>query len=105
MTTWLEHVKKVHASGSTSFKESLKRASASWKKSKGGATKTAAPKAARKGKRKKKKKCTECEEEHSTDVQAAPKPFTFPKKKRRRAKKSMPKIPAKSFKDIDSINM
>ena len=99
MTTWLEHVKKVHASGSTSFKESLKRASASWKKNKGAATKTAAPKAARGKRKKKKKKCTECEEEHSTDVQAAP------KKKRRRAKKSMPKIPAKSFKDIDSINM
>ena len=52
MTTWLQHVKQVHAKGSTSFKESLKRASASWKKTKGAA---AAKKPAAKKKRRKKK--------------------------------------------------
>ncbi len=108
MTTWLQHVKKVHAAGSTSFKESLKRASASWKKTKGSkadssgdAKAAAAPKKKRRPRaRKKKKKCTDCEEKASTEEPAA-----APKKKRRRAKKVMPKLSGKAFKSIDSINM
>ena len=83
MTTWLQHVKKVHASGSTSFKESLKRASASWKKSKG------------KGKKKQ-------EEKASTAAPEAPAPK---KKRRKRVKKSMPKIPAGAYKSVDSRNL
>ena len=83
MTTWLQHVKKVHASGSTSFKESLKRASASWKKTKG------------KGKKKQ-------EEKASTSEQEAPAPK---KKRRKRVKKSMPKIPAGTYKNVDSRNL
>ena len=82
MTTWLQHVKKVHAAGSTSFKESLKRASVSWKKQKGkkGAAKasTAEPEAA-----------------------AAPRK----KKRRKRVKKSMPKMPAEVYKSVDSRNL
>ena len=39
MVSWLEHVKKVHAAGSTSYQESLKRASKSWKKGGGGSNK------------------------------------------------------------------
>ena len=79
--SWLAHVKAVHAKGSTSFKESLKRASASWKKTKG-----AAPK---KGK---KKVVEEVVEEEA------------PKKKRRR-RRAGPKIPAKGYKDVDSRNL
>ena len=98
MTTWLEHVKKVHASGSTSFKESLKRASASWKKTKG----KAAPKAAAAAKApKKKKRRRRRAEPDSTEVQeeaAAP-------KKRKRKKKTMPKIPAASFRNVDSVSL
>ena len=87
MTTWLQHVKKVHAAGSTSFKESLKRASVSWKKQKGAKGKKAAGKAS----------TAEPEE-------AAPK-----KKKRRklgkRVKRGMPKIPAEVYKSVDSRNL
>jgi hypothetical protein len=103
MTTWLQHVKKVHAAGSTSFKESLKRASASWKKTKASKADSSgdakAPKKKRRA-RKKKKKCTDCEEKDSIEQPAA-----APKKKRRRAKKVMPKLSGKAFKSIDSINM
>ena len=100
MTTWLEHVKKVHAAGSTSFKESLKRASASWKKG----AKTAAKaegKAAPKKKRKKRRKAQEeeVEEKASTEQQAAP------VKKKHRAKKNMPKIAKKAYKSVDSITV
>ena len=95
MTTWLQHVKKVHAAGSTSFKESLKRASASWKKIKaGGKATTAAPK--RKNKRGRKKKD---EEQASTEEPEAP------KKKRRKAKKTYAKKPAGAFTNIDSKNL
>ena len=95
MTTWLEHVKKVHASGSTSYKESLKRASASWKKSKG---KSETPK-----KKKRRGKAPKAEEKVSIEEPAAP---AAPKKKRRRkAKKSMPKIPAAAFKSVDSRSL
>ena len=90
MTTWMQHVKKVHASGDTSFKESLKRASTSWKK---GAAPKAAPKKAKKRGRKKKAK-DEPEEPEEPVV-----------KKKRRRKKTGPKIPAKAFKDIDSRNL
>ena len=79
MTTWLQHVKQVHASGSTSFKESLKRASASWKKKKAG-------------------KGAKAEENVSTASPEAPKA----KKKRRKRKKAMPRIPAASYKSVDS---
>ena len=78
MTTWLQHVKKVHAAGSTSFKESLKRASASWKKTK-------APK---KGKK---------TEEPAEEAEA-------PKKKRRR-RRAGPKLSAKAYKNVDSRNL
>ena len=81
MTTWLQHVKAVHAKGSTSFKESLKRASASWKKTK------AAPKA------KKGKKTEEPAEEAGA-----------PKKKRRR-RRAGPKLSAKAYKNVDSRNL
>ena len=86
MTTWLQHVKEVHSKGSTSFKESLKRASASWKKK----AKGAAPKA-RKGKKK-------AVEEEEVEVEA-------PKKKRRRRRKAGPKVPAKAYKSVDSRNL
>ena len=92
MTTWLQHVKKVHAAGSTSFKESLKRASASWKKQKGSSA--AKPKKKKRGKRK------SAEAEASTEEpeeEAAPK-----KKRRRKAKRSMPKIPAEAYKSVDN---
>ena len=92
MTTWLQHVKKVRASGSTSFKESLKRASASWKKTKGKATKSS-------GKRGKKAKA---EDTISTEEQEAPAPK---KKRRRKAKRSTPRIPAGAFKSVDSRNL
>ena len=103
MTTWLEHVKKVHASGSTSFKESLKRASASWKKQKGSAAKPA--KKAKATKRKRKKKDEDEDEvldepEVSTSKRAAPK-----KKKRKLRSKAGPKLSAKGFKNVDSINL
>ena len=88
MTTWLQHVKKVHASGNTSFKESLKRASASWKKS------------AAKPKRKRGKKSA-AEEKISTEEQEAP----AKKKRRRKAKRGTPKIPAGAFKNVDSRNL
>ena len=91
MTTWLQHVKQVHASGSTSFKESMKRASASWKKKKEGAVK--APK-----KRRGKKKAVE-EAEPST---ASP---VVVKKKRRRGKKAGPVLPVRNFKNIDSRSL
>ena len=93
MTTWLEHVKKVHASGSTSFKESLKRASASWKKSKGKAQGAKKPKKKR-GKKKAARGAAAAEEE----VEA-------PKKKRRRVKKTMPSLPGKPFKNIDNTTV
>ena len=99
MTTWLEHVKKTHAAGSTSFKESLKRASASWKKTKGASksSETAAPK---KRRRKKKAAVAEVEEKTSTEAQEAPK-----KKRRRRVKKNTPVLPDKNLKNIDSRNL
>ena len=86
MTTWLQHVKQVHAAGNTSFKESLKRASASWKKSKGKPA-AAAPKKRKRGK----KKSVDEEEKSFTDEQEdAPK-----KKRKKRVKKGMPTIPSK----------
>ena len=93
MTTWLQHVKQVNASGSTSFKESLKRASASWKKKKG---KPKAPK-------KKSKKAAKEEEEApiSIEEQVAPKK----KKRKRRVKKASPSLPAKNYKNIDSRSL
>ena len=84
-STWLAHVKEVHSKGNTSFKESLKRASASWKKKA-----KAAPKA-RKGKKK-------AVEEEEVEVEA-------PKKKRRRRRKAGPKVPAKAYKGVDSRNL
>ena len=96
MTTWLEHVKKTHAAGSTSFKESLKRASASWKKTKGkAASSSEAPK-----KKRRKKRAAKAVEETTPEPEA-------PKKKRRRRakKKNMPKIPAEVYKDVDSRNL
>ena len=96
MTTWLEHVKQVHASGSTSFKESLKRASASWKKGKGKSDSAAAPK-----KKRGRKKKRAAEEKTSTPEPEAP----IKKKRRRKAKKSMPKIPAAVFSNVDSRNL
>ena len=96
MTTWLQHVKKVHAAGNTSFKESLKRASASWKKQKGSGSEAAA---APKRKRGRKKKAA-AEEPISTDELEAPK-----KKKRRRAKKATPDLPDKNYKSTDSRSL
>ena len=87
MTTWLQHVKEVHKAGSTSFKESLKRASASWKAKKGKAPKKAPKKAAK--------------EEPAPEEEEAPKP----KKKRRKRRKVALKIPAKVLKNIDSRNL
>ena len=98
MTTWLQHVKKVHASGSTSFKESLKRASSTWKKTKGAKSDSAA---APKKKRGRKKKAAAVEEKASTPEPEAP----VKKKRRRKAKKSTPKIPAAAFTSVDSRNL
>ena len=84
MTTWLQHVKEVHKAGSTSFKESLKRASASWKSKKG----------------KKPKKAKAEKEEVKEDPKEEPKP----KKKRRRRRAAL-KIPEKVLKNIDSRSL
>lgn len=89
MVTWLEHVKKVHASGDTPFKASLKRASASWKKGKGSSSKKVV-------RRKKKGKAAPEEA-----AEAAPEPevsVPAPKKKKRKRKKAPPKV----FRNIDS---
>ena len=97
MTTWLQHVKAVHASGSTSFKESLKRASASWKKTKGKAS-TGAKKKKKVGKKQKK----EAEAQISTEE-----PAEIPKKKKRkrRVKKTSPSLSDANFKNIDSHSL
>ena len=95
MTTWLQHVKQVHAKGSTSFKESLKRASASWKKTKGAAKKPAAKKRGRK------KKAAEAED--STDEPVVQEGSPKVKKKRRR--RAPRKIPAGAYKNVDSRNL
>ena len=71
MTTWLQHVKQVHSKGSTSFKESLKRASASWKKTKGA---TAAKKPAKKRGRKKKAAPEAEAEAEQPEAEPEPKP-------------------------------
>ena len=84
MTTWLQHVKKVHAAGSTSFKESLRRASVSWKKQKAGKKKGAV-------------------KASIAEPEAAPAPKK--KKRRKRVKKTMPKIPAEVYKSVDSRNL
>ena len=84
MTPWLQHVKKVHAAGSTSFKESLRRASVSWKKQKAGKKKGAV-------------------KASIAEPEAAPAPKK--KKRRKRVKKSMPKIPAEVYKSVDSRNL
>ena len=86
MTTWLQHVKKVHAAGSTSFKESLRRASVSWKKQKAGKKKGAV-------------------KASTAEPEAAPAPAPKKKKRRKRVKKSMPKIPAAVFSNVDSRNL
>ena len=98
MTTWLEHVKKVHASGSTSFKESLKRASKSWKSG----SKAPKRKGSKRTKGKKKEEAEPEEEPVSTEAPAAPK-----KKRRRRLKPKVgPKIPSgKAYKRVDSVNL
>lgn len=103
MGTWIEHVKKVHAAGSTSFKESLKRASASWKKAKGKSAKAAAPAAAAapKKKRRRRKKKAEPEEED----QEVEEEKEAPKKKKKRRRKPGPKISAQAFKSVDSRNL
>ena len=100
MTTWLQHVKKVHAAGSTSFKDSMKRASASWKKTKGGAA-PKGPKAPPKRRRKRKSKAAP-EAEDSID-EPAPGPAAKPKKKRK--KRAPRKIPVAAYKNVDSRNL
>ena len=104
MTTWLQHVKQVHASGSTNFKESLKRASASWKKTKGKAASKSekAEPQAEKPKRKRRRKKTAAAEDEKTST-AAPEEAA-PKKKRRR-KRAMPRVPAAAYKSVDSRNL
>ena len=99
MTTWLQHVKQVHAKGSTSFKESLKRASASWKKTKGAAA-AKKPPVAKKKRRKKKGPAPEAEASIE-EPEAEPEPK--PKKKRRR--RAPRKIPAGAYKSVDSRNL
>ena len=84
MTTWIEHVKAVYSKGKgsgMSYKAALKAAAKTWKK---------------KGKAGKSKK-SEAAEVEAVEEEA-------PKKKRRR-KKAMPKVPAKAYKNIDSIGM
>ena len=81
MTTWIEHVKSVYQkgkSGGMSYKAALKAAAKTWKK---------------KGKASSKK---------SEPVEQDDAPAAAPKKKRRR-RKLAPKVPAKAFKNIDSI--
>ena len=106
MTTWLQHVKKVHASGSTSFKESLKRASASWKKGKAATGDKKAPKKKQGRKQGAAARSTAAPEAKSKDFDFDA-PTTHPpsKKKRRRKKKAMPKISRASLKNIDSVNL
>ena len=107
MTTWLQHVKQVHASGSTSFKDSLKRASASWKKTKGKAaskSEKAEPQAEKpKRKRRRKKKAEKAAADEEKTSTAAPEEAA-PKKKRRR-KRARPRIPAAAYKSVDSRNL
>ena len=124
MTTWSEHVKKVHAAGSTSFKESLKRASASWKKAKGKAAGAKAAPAAEKGKapvamvdpkvpyslliqRKapKKKRRRRKKKAEAPEAEAEPEEEKKPAPKKKRRRKPGPKLPAKLFKNVDSRNL
>ena len=89
MTTWIQHVKAVYSKGKAggmSYKAALTAAAKTWKK---GGSKDAATK--KKGKKSKKK----VEEEVVEEV----------KKKPKRRRKRMPKVPAKVFKNIDSISM
>ena len=104
MTTWLQHVKKVHASGNTSFKDSLKRASASWKKAKGKAAAAPAAAAAPKKKRRGRKKKAAEEPEEPEEKAEPEKKKAEPKKKRRRRKLG-PKLSGAVFKSIDSRNI
>ena len=97
MPTWIEHMKKVHAAGSTSFKESLKRASASWKKVKSGAAAPAAAAEAPKKKGRRRKKKASASSSEAAEAEAAP------KKKRRR--RPGPKLPAGAYKSVDSRNL
>ena len=95
MPTWLQHVKKVHASGNTSFKESLKRASASWKKQKAsGSAQEVAPdkKTRRKKKKRKQEAAPAADAKGSGDAD----------KKKRRRKRAGPKLPVGGYKNIDS---
>ena len=83
MTTWIEHVKAVYSKGKGSgmkYKDALRAAAKTWKK--GGKASKSKAKAA---------EPVEVDEK--------------PKKKRRRRRKPTQKVPAKAFKDIDSINM
>ena len=84
MTTWIQHVKAVYQKGKAGgmkYKDALRAAAKTWKKgssSKKSSSKSEAPPAEEKA--------------------AAP-------KKKRRRRKPMPKVPAKAYKDIDSINI
>ena len=85
MTTWIQHVKVVYQKGKAggmSYKSALQAAAKTWKKGSAKASKK------------------------SSKSKAAPEVVAeeAPKKKRRRRKR-MPKVPAKVFKDIDSINI
>lgn len=103
MTTWLQHVKKVHAAGSTSFKDSMKRASASWKKTKGGAAPKGPKGAKAPPKRRRKRKSKAAPEAEDSIDEPAPEPAEKPKKKRK--KRAPRKIPAAAYKNVDSRNL
>lgn len=80
MTTWIQHVKAVYQKGKGSgmkYKDALRAAAKTWKKgSSSKKSESAAP----------------------AEEKAAP-------KKKRRRRRPTPKVPAKAYKDIDSINI
>ena len=83
MTTWIQHVKAVYQKGKGSgmkYKDALRAAAKTWKKGSSS------------------KKSSKSEAAPAEEKAAAP-------KKKRRRRKPMPKVPAKAYKDIDSINI
>ena len=79
MTTWIQHVKAVYQKGKAGgmkYKDALRAAAKTWKKGSSKKSESAAP----------------------AEEKAAP-------KKKRRRRRPTPKVPAKAYKDIDSINI
>ena len=83
MTTWIQHVKAVYQKGKAGgmkYKDALRAAAKTWKKGSSS------------------KKSSKSEAAPAEEKAAAP-------KKKRRRRRPTPKVPAKAYKDIDSINI